>query len=162
MDWRFQFFPPVAKIDALTTTRFIGISFLMPVFTTFYSIPIPEPVLKDCQQLAQLSTPEGIFAVSWMPKTEQVVIQHGNDWYIQPNGRIDESLSTLICCSTYDLYAGELFLFDRDYRNGKEAPLDMEQGLLGCEWSDYAHDKMVFQATIEVDGLEHDTFDFVE
>ena len=134
----------------------------MPVFTTFYSIPIPEPVMKDCQQLAQLSTPEGIFDISWMPKTEQIVIRHGNDWYIQPNGRIDESLSTLICCSTYDLHAGGLFLFDRDYRNGKAADDSMERGLLDCEWSDYAHDKMVFQATIEVDGLEHDTFDFLE
>jgi hypothetical protein len=40
--------------------------------------------------------------------------------------------------------------------------MDMEQGLLDCEWSDYAHDKMVFQANIEVDGLEYDTYDFVE
>jgi hypothetical protein len=134
----------------------------MPVFTTFYSIPIPQPSLEELQQLAQLSTPEGIFAVSWMPKTEQVVIQHGKDWYIQPNARIDEALSTLIGCSTYDLHAGGLFLFDRDYRNGKVADESMEQGLLECEWSDYAHDKMVFQATITVDGLEYDTWDGVE
>jgi len=97
-----------------------------------------------------------------MPKTEQVVIQHGDNWYIQPNARISESLSTLIGCQTYDLHAGGLFLFDRDYRNGKAADEAMEQGLLECEWSDYAHDKMVFQATIEVDGLEYDTWDFVE
>jgi hypothetical protein len=134
----------------------------MPVFTTFYSIPIPEPSLGDLQQLAQFSTPEGVFAVSWMPKTEQVVIQHGDDWYIQPNARIEESLSTLICCKTHDLHANGLFLFDRDYRNGKAADMDMERGLLDCEWSDYAHDKMVFQANIEVDGLEYDTYDFVE
>ena len=134
----------------------------MPVFTTFYSIPIPEPVLGDCQQLAQFATPEGVFAVSWMAKTEQVVIQHGEDWYIQPNGRIDEALCALIGCRTYDLRAGGLFLFDRDYRNGKAADEDMEQGLLECEWSDYAHDKMVFQANIKVDGLEYDTCDFVD
>jgi hypothetical protein len=97
-----------------------------------------------------------------MPKTEQVVIQHGNDWYIQPNARIEESLSALICCNAHDLHANGLFLFDRDYRHGKAADEDMEKGLLECEWSDYAHDKMVFQATIEVDGLEFDTYDFVE
>jgi len=134
----------------------------MPVFTTFYSIPIPEPSVAELQQLAQFTTPEGVFAVSWMPKTEQVVIQHGNDWYIQPNARIEESLSTLICCKTHDLHANGLFLFDRDYRNGKAADKYMERGLLDCEWSDYAHDKMVFQANIEVDGLEYDTWDGVE
>jgi len=135
----------------------------MPVFTTFYSIPIPEPSANEkLQQLAQFATPEGVFNVSWLPQTEQVVIRHGNDWYIQPNARIDEALSTLIGCSTYDLHAGRLFLFDRDYKNGKAADEYMEQGLLDCEWSDYAHDKMVFQANIEVDGLEYDTFDFVE
>jgi hypothetical protein len=135
----------------------------MPVFTTFYSIPIPEPSAnKNLQQLAQFVTPEGVFDVSWLPQTEQVVIRHGNDWYIQPNARIEEALSTLIGCSTYDLHAGGLFLFDRDYKNGKAAGMDMERGLLDCEWSDYAHDKMVFQANIEVDGLEYDTFDFVE
>ena len=134
----------------------------MPVFTTFYSIPIPEPSVAELQQLAQFTTPEGVFAVSWMPKTEQVIIQHGNDWYIQPNARIEESLSTLICCKTHDLHANGLFLFDRDYRNGKAADTNMEQSLLECEWSDYAHDKMVFQANIEVDGLEYDAYDFVE
>jgi len=134
----------------------------MPVFTTFYSIPIPEPSVAELQQLAQFATPEGVFDVSWMPKTEQVVIRHGEDWYIQPNARIEESLSTLICCKTHDLHANGLFLFDRDYRNGKAADTNMEQGLLECEWSDYAHDKMVFQVNIEVDGLEYDTFDFVE
>ena len=135
----------------------------MPVFTTFYSIPIPEPSAnKNLQQLAQFVTPEGVFDVSWLPQTEQVVIRHGDDWYIQPNARIEEALSTLIGCSTYDLHAGGLFLFDRDYKNGKAADMDMERGLLDCEWSDYAHDKMVFQVNIEVDGLEYDTFDFVE
>ena len=134
----------------------------MPVFTTFYSIPIPEPFVEGLQPIAQISTPEGVFDVSWVPKMDQVVIRHGNDWYIQPNARIEDSLSTLIGCNTYDLHAGGLFLFDRDYKNGKAADEDMEQGLLECEWSDYAHDKMVFQANIEVDGLEYDTFDFVE
>lgn len=135
---------------------------MMPVFTTFYSIPIPKPQLTECQQLAQFTTPEGILDVSWMPKTEQVVIRHGDDWYIQPNARIDESLSVFIGCRTYDLHSSGLFLFDRDYRQGKAASDDMERGLLDCEWSDYAHDKMTFQAHIEVTGLEFDTCDFVD
>jgi len=134
----------------------------MPVFTTFYSIPIPEPLIKGLQQLAQFSTPEGIFDVFWVPKMDQVVIRYGNDWYIQPNARIEDSLSTLICCNTYDLHANGLFLFDREYRHGKAADEYMEKKLLECEWSDYAHDKMVFQANIDVDGLEYDTWDSVE
>ena len=134
----------------------------MAVFNTFYSIPIPAPVASGLNQLAQISTPEGVFEVLWMSKTHQVVVRHNTEWYIQPNGRIDESLSFLIGCNPMNISARKLILFDRDYPNGTDAPDYMEQKLLECEWSDYAYDKMVFQATMDVDGLEYDTYDFVD
>ena len=39
---------------------------------------------------------------------------------------------------------------------------ELEQKVLSCEWSDYAHDKMVFQAKLDVYGMEADTWDGVD
>jgi len=130
----------------------------MTIITTFYSIPIPEPFLTNLQQLAQFSTPEGLFEVFWVPNMDQVVVRYGTAWYIQPNARIADSLSALICCRDYDIQVTDMFLFDRDYSQGKEAEQEMMDKLLDCEWSDYACDKMVFQANVNVDGLEYDTW----
>jgi hypothetical protein len=55
-----------------------------------------------------------------------------------------------------------MFLFDRGFKHGKSAPEDMQKQLLGCEWSDYTLDKMVFQVKLDVYGMEADNFDFLE
>ena len=39
---------------------------------------------------------------------------------------------------------------------------ELEQKVLSCEWSDYAHDNMVFQAKLDVYGMEADTWDGVD
>ena len=135
----------------------------MAFFNTFYSVSIPEPVVSaDLQQLAQITTPDGVVDVQWMKKTHQVVLHIEDEWYIQPNGRIDESISALMAYNPLDLHVSGLFLFDRTYTHGSSAADDLEDKLLGCEWSDYAHDKMVFQANIDVYGMEADTWAGVE
>ena len=135
----------------------------MAIFNTFYCVPIPPPAMNaDLQQLAQITTPDGVVDVQWMKKTSQVVLRIDDDWYIQPNGRIDESIGTLMAYDPLDMRASALFLFDRTYTHGSSAAEELEQSLLGCEWSDYAHDKMVFQAKVEVYGMEADTYDFLE
>ena len=135
----------------------------MPVIATFYTIPIPEPRhISELQQLAQITTPDGVVDVYWINKTTQVVIHFDDEWHIQPNGRIDESIGTYLGYDVLDMKASRMLLFDRDFKNGKSAPEDMEQKVLGCEWSDFALDKMVFQVKLDVYGMEADTYDFLE
>jgi hypothetical protein len=135
----------------------------MAIFNTFYCVPIPPPALNaDLQQLAQITTPDGVVDVQWMKKTSQVILRIDDDWYIQPNGRIAESIGTLMAYDPLDMRASGLFLFDRTYACGVSAAEELEDQLLGCEWSDYAHDKMVFQAKLDVYGMEADTYDFLE
>ena len=135
----------------------------MAIFNTFYCVPIPRPSLgAELQQLAQITTPDGVVDVQWMKQTSQVILRIDNEWYIQPNGRIDESISTLMAYNPLDMRASGLFLFDRTYAHGVSAAEDLEEKLLECEWSDYAHDKMVFQAKLDVYGMEPDTWAFVD
>jgi hypothetical protein len=135
----------------------------MSVITTFYTIPIPEPRhILDLQQMAQITTPDGVVDVHWVKKTSQVVIHFNDEWHIQPNGRIDESIGNYLGYNVLDMKVSSMFLFDREFKNGKSAPEDMQKQLLGCEWSDYALDKMVFQVKLDVYGMEPDTFDFLE
>ena len=135
----------------------------MTVITTFYTIPIPEPRhISDLQQLAQITTPDGVVDVHWIKATSQVVLHFDEKWHIQPNGRIDESIGNYFGYDVLDMKVSKMFIFDRDFQNGKLAPEEMEKQLLGCEWSDYALDKMVFQVKLDVYGMEPDTFDFVE
>jgi len=135
----------------------------MPVIATFYTIPIPEPrTISDLQQLAQITTPDGVVRVYWIKHTSQVVIHFDDEWHIQPNGRIDESIGNYLGYDVLDMKVSGMLLFDKDYINGQSAPKEMEKQLLGCEWSDFALDKMVFQVKLDVYGMEADTFDFVE
>ena len=151
------------KIDWNPAVGFYFIFLPMPVITTFYTIPIPEPRhISDLQQLAKITTPDGVLDVYWIKKTSQVVIQFDDEWHIQPNGRIAESIGNYLGYDVLDMKVSGMFLFDRDFKNGKSAPKDMEEKLLDCEWSDYALDKMVFQVKLDVYGMEADTFDFLE
>lgn len=135
----------------------------MAIFKTFYCVPIPEPALGvDLQQVAQITTPDGVVDVQWMPSSSQVVLRIENEWYIQPNGRIDESIGRLMAYDTNDMTVSNMVLFDHTYDNGHMAADELEQKVLSCEWSDYAHDKMVFQAKLDVYGMEADTWDGVD
>ena len=135
----------------------------MPVITTFYTIPIPEPrFISDLQQLAQITSPDGVVDVFWVKKTSQIVIHFDDEWHIQPNGRIDESIGNYLGYDVLDMKVSNMFLFDREFKNGKSAPEEMEKQLLGCEWSDFALDKMVFQVKLDVYGMEVDSFDILD
>ena len=135
----------------------------MSLITTFYTIPIPEPRhISDLQQLAQITTPDGVVDIHWIKNTSQVVIHFDDEWHIQPNGRIDESIGNYLGYDVLDMKVSGMFLFDREFNHGKSAPEEMEKQLLGCEWSDYALDKMIFQVKLDVYGMDADTYDFLE
>jgi len=124
----------------------------MSSFSTFYNVSIPEPVLNDqLEQLAQIKGPHDLLEIYWMPKTKQIIAWDGLGWWIQPNGLISHSLAVLMDCREWSIITEEIHLFDRDYKNGERAPEDMERKFLECEWSDYACDKMRFQAFLDVD-----------
>lgn len=128
---------------------------MLSTFTTFYNVTIPEPVINSgIEQLAQFRTPYGAFEVCWLSKSKQVVIHNGKDWWIQPNGLISKSLASILDCNELNLQLTDLILFDRDYKSGDRAPEELENKFFDCEWSDYACDKMVFQAVIDIAGSD--------
>jgi len=135
----------------------------MVTITTFYSIPIPEPVSSaDQNELAQIMTPDGPVRVRWMNSTGQVILCYNGAWYIQPNARIEDSIASLMGYHPVDMRPSGMLLFDRDYHHGKAAEEREERAVLDCEWSDYACDKMLFQVNVDVVGMEADYDEFVE
>jgi len=123
---------------------FLARSTRMP---SFYSIPIPRPaqLSRDIKKLAYITTERGEdMTFYWRNETSQVLIQWGNEWYIQPNGSTTESLAALLHCSPYHIVAKNVFLFDTPGR-GKAADTEMAVSFYGCEWSDYGRDSIYIQ-----------------
>lgn len=119
---------------------------------SFYTIPIPKPDdAANLQQLAQIKWGKlELFEFFWRTETRQVVIRRGEDnWFIQPNGLIMNSLSELLNCKPCNIIAKDIYIFDTPY---KCAPANAETNiaLYSCEWSDYAMDKICIQFIVEL------------
>ncbi len=123
----------------------------MMIPMTPYTIPIPEPVLPgNMEQLAQITVPDGqILQVLWMRKTRQAVSKYAGRWYIQSDQNIMTAIAQIIGYKkTVDMLAmNDLVVFEIAGR-GYDADNDLIESFRGCDWSDYASDKMVFQCTI--------------
>jgi hypothetical protein len=118
--------------------------------STFYSIRIPTPELPGLQQLAQFISPIGLIEAYWMRAERQVVIRTIADdsWFVQPNGKVIESLSSIIGISSSYIVMRDLFLFE-EKGHGKLADNQTQDYFYDCEWSDYASDFIAIQAVID-------------
>ena len=77
-----------------------------------YTVPIPTPHINaDLQLVAKLSYNSDSVIVYWRKDTRQAVIHKIlGGWFIQPNGLIIESLSTLFNCKPTNIIIKSLFL----------------------------------------------------
>lgn len=117
--------------------------------STFYSIPIPEPIAAAVEQLAQIQYRDEIISAYWYGETRQVLLRRDDDWFIQPNGSVLRSLAALLRCSPHHLAASNLFFFEAP---GRGVAVDNYLGLAfySCEWSDYACDRIAVQFNLEL------------
>jgi len=99
--------------------------------------------VNDLQELGTIRYGHTQFRIYWKKETREVVLVHNGVPYLQANGLIRESLSaflpmpvSVVCCAVYEA-------------NGLPSlPLNEPDDLLRCEWSDYACDRLLLQATL--------------
>jgi len=95
------------------------------------------------QQLAEVQTNSGTITVHWIPRRKEILCSYGGRYYRGQNEQIGTTLAKLMGCSEDTLVPSELKVFEGvKYEYGTETQL---RDLLGCEWSDYACDKMAFR-----------------
>jgi hypothetical protein len=95
------------------------------------------------QEVAEIQTGNGVMTVHWIPRRKEILCSYGNRYYRGQNEQIGDTLATLMGCSADTLVPSELKVFEGvKYEYGTETQL---RDLLGCEWSDYACDKMAFR-----------------
>jgi len=106
-----------------------------------------NPVEFQSQQLAQIQTDHGVLSVDWIPEGRRIICHfEGRDWIGQDN-TIGNTLEiflgknqTLFIPSDLKIYEGP-----GNFSYGTEKEL---KDLFGCEWSDYACDKLLFQCSV--------------
>ncbi len=136
--------------------------------SAFYSVSIPKPSSSQfrqdrLQQVAQITTPQGVVDVLWRhplsadDTIRQVVLSYKDHWFIQPDGNIVRSIGTIFGWNPRPgVDVSNLFVFQPSlaksecvYRHGKAGDDELLNNLTSCDWSDYALDRMVFQADIK-------------
>ncbi len=131
--------------------------------SAFYSISIPRPSSSHfrqdrLQQLAQISTPDGVVDVLWRHGSiRQVVLSYKDHWFIQPDANIARSIGAIFGWNMRPgVDVSNLFVFQPNaarnecsYRHGKAGDDELLANLTQCDWSDYALDRMVFQADMK-------------
>ena len=134
--------------------------------SAFYSVSIPKPSSSlfhqdRLQQVAQITTPQGVVDVLWRHTPcntiRQVVLSYKDHWFIQPNANIARSIGAIFGWNMRPgVDVSNLFVFqpavakgECSYRHGKAADDELLHNLTSCDWSDYALDRMVFQADIK-------------
>ena len=113
-------------------------------------VPIPSPELPgELEQLAQISTPDGVVEAFWFRHHGQrrYAFQFGRDWFTSDDCNIVDCLGELVAVKSSLINLNG----DVDFceRGGKwSTAYEITQHFYNCDWSDYAVDGMVFQATV--------------
>lgn len=123
--------------------------------STFYTIPIGDPFVSEFQnfqQLAQITlTTDDCLSVYWRRDERQVVLEHGSQFFIQPNARILDSLAAYLNIDATHIIAKNLTLYESPVQ-AQSADVDTAIQFYDCEWSDYALDNMAIQFDLEVNA----------
>jgi hypothetical protein len=104
-----------------------------------------DPRLYTIQQVAQIQTDRGVLTVDWLQESRKIVCQFQNQIYEGQNEEIGATLAHLLG-PLNTLVPSELRIFE-----GKEMTYGtpkMLADLFGCEWSDYAYDRLRFQCSV--------------
>jgi len=99
------------------------------------------------EQLAQITTGQGLLVVEWLPETKEILMTFQNRYYRGQNEEIGQTLGTLLKCIRETLVPSDLKIYDGpgEFKEGTDKELG---DLLTCEWSDYACDKLLFQCHV--------------
>lgn len=120
------------------------------------STPIPPP-LTDWESttlrlVAAVTTfSGGILVYWWVPHRSVVIyVSERNEWYLQNDMPIRESLADLMNWDPYLVRSREVFMFTGRSWGGAGAflPPFMSTAFLDCEWSDYACEHRVIDVTV--------------
>ena len=104
-----------------------------------------DPRFYTIQQVAQIQTDRGILAVDWLQESRKIVCRFQNQIYEGQNEEIGATLAYLLG-PVATLVPSELKIFEggeMTYGTPK-----MLADLFGCEWSDYAYDRLSFQCSV--------------
>ena len=99
--------------------------------------------VNDLQEIATMRYEAHVARVYWKKETRQVVLLNNGIECIQPDGPIRESLAALFPAP---FYAVCCLVFNPDGTPG--LPLNEPNDLFLCEWSDFACDHLMIQATL--------------
>ncbi len=114
-----------------------------------YSIHIPKPDIDGIEQLAQFGTPDGPIAVFWIRDTHQVVLEFDDEWYIQSDGYITDSVAEILGVKASVIDVENLCVGNKfDMSTFDFADPEMARQIYNCTWSDYTCDYMILQADL--------------
>lgn len=121
----------------------------MASISSNYSVRIPKPDVAALEQLAQLDTQDGLLEVFWIRGTRQVVLVFGDEWYIQNDGYILDSVSEILGIKESVITVSNLKAGNRyDPSTFSYADAEMARQIYNCMWSDYTCDHMILQADL--------------
>lgn len=115
-----------------------------------YSVRIPEPSMKVLEQLAQFSTSDGRdLNVYWNRSSNQAILHFGENWYIQNDRYILDSISEIVGVKesviyVRNIYAGNMY----DLSTFKLMDAEMARAFYNCKWSDYTCDYIILKADL--------------
>ena len=117
------------------------------VFNPMISIPVPDN--EGIEQLAQISTPDGLICVYWVRDTKQAVFEYGDKWYIQDDTYIIDAVSEILGINDSAITVKNLIVGNmHDPTSFNYADDVMSDAIYNCKWSDYTCDYMIMQADV--------------
>jgi hypothetical protein len=99
------------------------------------------------EQLAQITTEQGLIVVEWLPETKEILVTFQSRYYRAQNEEIGQTLATLLNRGREILVPSDLKIYNvpGKFQQGTNKEL---QDLFRCEWSDYSCDKLAFQCHV--------------
>ena len=113
----------------------------------FFHTSIPTPAdTSRFQTLGYVRVGTVTMDIYWRRAERQVLFQRGDFWFLQPDNNIRKSLAALMDLLERDVALARLSIFE----HGRFRPADavIVRGFFECDWSDFASDLMVINATI--------------
>jgi hypothetical protein len=99
------------------------------------------------EQLAQITTDQGLLAVEWLSETKEILVTFQSHYFRGQNEEIGATLATLLNRPRDSLVPSDLKIYDLPGRAQQGTNKEL-QDLLSCEWSDYSCDKLAFQCHV--------------
>lgn len=113
-------------------------------------IRIPAPDFDDdsnnMHELAKISAGGIVISIWWWKDMSMIIMVLPNEqWFMQPNSLIRSSLATALQADPVTMLITDVILYENTiYMAGDPA----HSGVLDCEWSDFASDRLTISCTV--------------